>query len=212
MVLGTVALAAALLWAKIAAMLTLGVLAGASFADGEFVGGERYAEFSTIANIFEPHKALFNKGTLLAARGEFEAAVEPLEAALATGSSDDECDIRLNLALSLEQLSADLDRAGRTDDAETRESRARAVTSGASDSCLRDTLTDVADRLAARSDDAEPAEAPDPPQPQPGEEAEPEAPAAVDEIKGRMATGQSEYAGDAELEFGDTDDAVERPW
>jgi hypothetical protein len=90
-----------------AKLLSLGVLAGQ--AAGGFEARDADAVGSAAAglravNVIEPHKAPFAVGDARVLASDFEAARAHFEEALALAGPDDECVIRVNLVLSIEQL------------------------------------------------------------------------------------------------------------
>ena len=202
------------LWIKIASMLLLGSLTSVSWADEEYVGGERYASLATVGNLFEPHKALFNSGTMLAARGQLVDALQPLRDALRLADGQDECVVRLNLSLVLEALGTELDLAQQPDAAQVRRDEARAVLSPAPASCDSPELAEINVRLgqgetpSAEPEPAAEAEAPSAaPAPIP-----PEQQAAVDELTSRMSTGRSELQTEEERTYDRPEGTSDRPW
>ena len=90
-----------------AKLLSLGVLAGQAatgFEARDAVAVGSAAAGLRAANVIEPHKAPFAEGDARVLAGDFEAAKRLFEEALALGGRDDECVIRVNLVLSIEQL------------------------------------------------------------------------------------------------------------
>ncbi|SEJ69555.1 hypothetical protein SAMN04487917_11030 [Arthrobacter sp. yr096] len=99
--------AALIALAVAAKLLSVGVLGGAaaeSFATGQSDGVGRAAAWLGVANVLEPHKALFASGDAHVLGGDFAAAREDFEASLRAGAGDDECKVRVNLVLSIEKL------------------------------------------------------------------------------------------------------------
>ncbi|MDR6987094.1 hypothetical protein J2Y66_001576 [Paenarthrobacter nitroguajacolicus] len=98
---------AVLALAVAAKLLSVGVLGGAAVesytaGDGNSVAGD--AAWLRIANLVEPHKALFASGDAHVLAGDFDAARTDFEAALLAGAGGDECKVRVNLVLSIEKL------------------------------------------------------------------------------------------------------------
>jgi hypothetical protein len=90
-----------------AKLLSLGVLAGqatAGFAAGDEAAVGHAAAGLRAANVIERHKAPFAEGDARVLAGDFEAARQLFEEALALPGPDDECLIRVNLVLSIERL------------------------------------------------------------------------------------------------------------
>lgn len=202
------------LWIKIASMLLLGSLTSVSWADEEYVGGERYATLATVGNLLEPHKALFNSGTMLAARGQLVDALQPLRDALRVSDGQDECDLRLNLSLVLEAVGAELDVAQQSDAARMRRDEARAVLRPAPASCDSPDLAEINVRLGqSETPSAEPESAAetDAPSATPAP-IPPEQQAAVDELTSRMSTGRSELQTEEERTYDRPERTSGRPW
>ncbi|MCU1517632.1 MAG: hypothetical protein JWQ75_2353 [Pseudarthrobacter sp.] len=90
-----------------AKMLSVGVLAGNASRAFEARDPEAVADAAAglrIANFAEPHKAPFAEGDGLFLAGDFAAARQRFEEALALAGQSDECVIRVNLVLSIERL------------------------------------------------------------------------------------------------------------
>ena len=90
-----------------AKLLSLGVLAGQAatgFEARDAVAVASAAAGLRAVNVIEPHKAPFAEGDARVLAGDFEAARQLFEEALAFAGPDDECVIRVNLVLSIEQL------------------------------------------------------------------------------------------------------------
>ena len=90
-----------------AKLLSLGVLAGQAARgfetrDAGVVGSAALG--LRAVNVIEPHKAPFAEGDARVLAGDFEAARTHFEEALTLTGPDDECVIRVNLVLSIEQL------------------------------------------------------------------------------------------------------------
>jgi hypothetical protein len=99
--------AALLALAVSAKLLSVGALGGAaaeSFTTGQGDGVGRAATWLGVANVLEPHKALFASGDAHVLAGDFAAARQDFEASLRAGAGDDECKVRVNLVLSIEKL------------------------------------------------------------------------------------------------------------
>jgi len=198
---------------KVASMLVLALLASGSFADGELVGAERYATLQGVANVFEPHKAHFNRGTAQAAAGELEEARVSLRRALSVTTPDDDCVVRLNLALVLEALADRADLAEPSAGAEVR-AEAQSMVGLAEDECRAGVLAPVEGRMTASAAGAQPGQDPTAP---PADSAVPapvpETPdASMDEVERRMQVGRSEQATEEEGLLDRTKSGVERSW
>lgn len=90
--------------AKLLSLGALGDAAAESYAAGQGSSVEKAAEWLQVANLVEPHKALFASGDAQVLAGDFAAARADFEAALRAGPGDDECKVRVNLVLSIEKL------------------------------------------------------------------------------------------------------------
>ncbi|MCD4849712.1 tetratricopeptide repeat protein [Arthrobacter sp. AK01] len=90
-----------------AKLLSVGALGGAAAEtfsakeQGKLAG---VATWLQIANVVEPHKALFAAGDAHAMAGEFDDARRYFDAALQAGPGVDDCKVRVNLVLSIEKL------------------------------------------------------------------------------------------------------------
>lgn len=101
------ALPALLVLCLAAKLLSVGILAGT--ADRGFAAGDTQAVADAaagldVANFIEPQKAPFAAGDSLVLAGDFAAARQRFEEALSLAVTADACVIRVNLALSIENL------------------------------------------------------------------------------------------------------------
>lgn len=215
-VFGAIAgLAGVVLWLRIAGMLVLATVSTGAWNVGDFPEAERAARPLLIANALEAHKAHFNLGTALAATDDLAGARDELETALHLATGEDECPIRLNLALVLEAQAAA--RSEQQDAASAAElyAEARIVVERADTDCRKRLLAAVAKRLAGAADspaatEEQPA-APEEPA-QPAEAPLPaEAKEGLDEIEARMTAGQGRQQSEEEPR-GSTKSEVSRPW
>ncbi len=90
-----------------AKLLSVGVLAGnaaRAFDAGDSGAVADAAAGLRIANVIEPHKAPFAEGDGLFLAGDFGAARQRFEEALALAPEADGCAVRVNLVLSIERL------------------------------------------------------------------------------------------------------------
>lgn len=90
--------------AKLVSVGLLGGSAAGAFAAGNAADVGSAAAWLKVANLLEPHKAPFASGDAHALGGDFSAARKDFEDALAAGPGNDECKVRINLALSIEKL------------------------------------------------------------------------------------------------------------
>jgi hypothetical protein len=90
--------------AKLLSLAVLGGQAAAGFEsrDAGLVGSA--ASGLRAVNVIESHKAPFAEGDARVLAGDFEAARQQFEEALALAGPEDECVIRVNLVLSIERL------------------------------------------------------------------------------------------------------------
>ena len=207
--------AGASLWLKLASMLALATVSTGAWSVGNVPEAERAARPLLIMNAMEPHKAHFNLGTTLAAGGDLAGAQGELRTALRLTTDEDDCPIRLNLALVLEARAAA--RVEQDDAAAAAElyAEAGAVVGGADRDCRKRSLAAVAKRLtgaqdsppgteqqpAAPEETGKPAEAPLPA----------EAKEGLEEIEARMTAGQGRQQSEDEPR-GSTKSQVSRPW
>jgi hypothetical protein len=216
-----------------AKLLSLGVLTGqatAGFASGDAVAVGSAAAGLRAANIIERHKAPFAEGDARVLAGDFEAARQLFEEALALSGPGDECVIRVNLVLSIERLGdarlAAQDPAG----AGRLFAEGLAVVDGAPPGCLagagpaaRDTkekLDQAEARLRQKSADAEAGESnAAQPEGSKGEspvEADPQRQTQLDELKDSARDSQLERSNGQErgeyLRDGDYGTGPDKPW
>ncbi|MFJ5957126.1 hypothetical protein ACIQC5_14375 [Paenarthrobacter sp. NPDC092416] len=104
------------LWSAVPAVLALAVAVkllsvgplSATATDGFAAGRSsevlQAASSLGVANVVEPHKALFASGDAHVLASDFEAARRDFEASLQLGAGADECKVRVNLVLSIEKL------------------------------------------------------------------------------------------------------------
>ena len=90
--------------AKLLSVGPLGGYAAHAFETSDQDGAARAASWLQVANLFEPHKAYFASGDAHVLAGDFTAARKDFEAALDAGAGQDECQVRVNLVLSVEKL------------------------------------------------------------------------------------------------------------
>ncbi|MFK0001033.1 hypothetical protein [Paenarthrobacter sp. NPDC090522] len=98
------ALAALAVAAKLLSVGALGGAAAEAFAAGNQHGLSDAVGGLLFANVLEPHKALVASGDAHVLAGDFISARSDFTKALQAGPGDDECRIRVNLALSIEKL------------------------------------------------------------------------------------------------------------
>ena len=90
--------------AKIFSLGVLGNSAAEGFKRGDTAAVGSAASALAIANIFEPHKALFAAGDALVLEEDYAGARVRFEEALAAAPESDDCKIRVNLVLTIEAL------------------------------------------------------------------------------------------------------------
>ncbi|BCW48707.1 tetratricopeptide (TPR) repeat protein [Arthrobacter sp. 1088] len=90
--------------AKLLSVGALGGDAAHAFETADQDGAARAASWLHVANLVEPHKAFFASGDAHVLAGDFTAARKDFEAALDAGAGQDECQVRVNLVLSVEKL------------------------------------------------------------------------------------------------------------
>lgn len=95
----------ALLFAvKVVAMLSHDRDGRSQFADAEYVGAADEFSANGSVNWFEPWIAAFDEGAARHADGELEGALERYTAALEDVPAEEECTVRINMALADETL------------------------------------------------------------------------------------------------------------
>jgi hypothetical protein len=184
----------ALVWVKLATMLVFAGVTGSAWNTADYPRAEQFSELLLPVNVIEKHRAHFNLGTARAARGDLTGARAELAQALKLTTSDDECDIRLNLALVLEALGEDEAPDSVQQPGTGFRDQARAVLSGAPVEC-REELSPLEKRMEAplppqdpdKSQVEKPAEESDAPVEEGDiEEQQP----AMNELEARMGQGQ----------------------
>lgn len=88
-------------------LLSVGALGGDAahaFETADQEGAASAASWLHVANLVEPHKAFFASGDAHVLAGDLTAARKDFEAALDAGAGQDECQVRVNLVLSVEKL------------------------------------------------------------------------------------------------------------
>ena len=103
--------------AKIFSLGALGNAAADGFDRGDSAAVASAASGLAIANIFEPHKALFAAGDALVLEHDYAGARGKFAEALAAAPASDACRIRVNLVLTIEALGDSALEAGDSIDA-----------------------------------------------------------------------------------------------
>ena len=75
-----------------------------SYSDGDFATSVSHAEPLLTWNSFEPWVAWFDRGTAVAATGDYNAAIADLELAFQSAPAERKCEVAVNLSLSWESL------------------------------------------------------------------------------------------------------------
>lgn len=217
---GLAALAAltTLLVVKIASMLVLALLVSASWASGDAPAARRFAELQLVANVFEPHKAHFNVGTAAAALGDLPAATDALTEALRLTPSDDECSVRVNLALVYEARADAATEAASSALADEHRLNALATLDAAPPACRSNPFETLRGRLGAAMSagaDAGDSAAPDEgeqPVDAPADPAAEEEDQALRDIREVMDGGRGEQVIDQKKQLSSPPRPVPRPW
>jgi hypothetical protein len=128
----------ALVATKLLTMVALGDAALRAYTAGNVTGTEDAGKRLEFLNLIEPHKAPFARGDARALAGDYDGARAAFEEslALAPPESREACQIRVNLALSLEKLGQAAQNAGHGDQAKTYFDRVQQVVSGAPPGCF----------------------------------------------------------------------------
>lgn len=149
---------------KLIAMTILGALAAAAYARDDFSQAANLSRAQTVLNIIDPWKPHYNTGTALARQGLLDNARSELERALELAAPDQQCPVRVNLALTIEmQGDAVVAASGKTPPAIDLYQQALAVIQGSDQSCFNppppgqpetaDPLTESEQRVKAKLDD-----------------------------------------------------------
>jgi tetratricopeptide (TPR) repeat protein len=131
-------LALALVAAKLLTMVALGDEAVRAYASGNVTGTENAGQRLEFLNLIEPHKAPFVRGDARVLAGDYDGARAAFEEALALAPRDsrESCQIRVNLALSLEKLGQAAQTAGHADVAKQYFDRVQQVVNNAPPGCF----------------------------------------------------------------------------
>ncbi|MDQ0768878.1 hypothetical protein QF031_001627 [Pseudarthrobacter defluvii] len=210
-----------------AKLLSLGILAdraGAGFAAGNAAAVDAAAAGLGLANVVEPHKALFAAGDAAVLAGDYATARSRFDQALGmvSGGSGDACIIRVNLVLATERLGDQRLQAGDPSSAVLIFQEALAAAGQAPEGCLAqgsDTGGPLAaarerlkDKLSAGGQAAGGPPAPGEPSPEPS--ADPLR-GQLDQLQDSARQAERERNGGRERgEYLDGNDAAppERPW
>jgi len=128
----------ALVAAKLLTMVALGDEAVRAYASGNVTGTENAGQRLEFLNLIEPHKAPFVRGDARVLAGDYDGARAAFEEALALAPRDsrESCQIRVNLALSLEKLGQAAQTAGHADVAKQYFDRVQQVVNDAPPGCF----------------------------------------------------------------------------
>ena len=131
-------LALALVATKLLTMVALGDEAVRAYASGNVTGTENAGQRLEFLNLIEPHKAPFARGDARVLAGDYDGARAAFEEALALAPRDsrESCQIRVNLALSLEKLGQAAQTAGQADRAKQYFDRVQQVVNEAPPGCF----------------------------------------------------------------------------
>lgn len=102
------ALVATLFMAKVAWMLAHDSDGRQRYAAGDYSGAADEFGVNRWTNVFEEWVAPFNEGTARLAAGSLDDALDALTTALETVPAEEECTVRINLALTYEALGDEL--------------------------------------------------------------------------------------------------------
>jgi tetratricopeptide (TPR) repeat protein len=131
-------LALALVSAKLLTMVAFGDEAIRAYVSGNVTGTENAGERLEFVNLIEPHKAPFARGDARVLAGDYDGARQAFEEALGLAPRDsrESCQIRVNLALSLEKLGQAAQTAGKADLAKQYFDRVQQVVNDAPPGCF----------------------------------------------------------------------------
>lgn len=216
-------------------MLSVGVLAGnasRAFAAGDPRAVAAAAAGLRVANFTEPHKAPFAEGDGLFLAGDFAAARQRFEEALAVAGQTDECVIRVNLVLSIERLGDAEAKAGDPAAAGRFFAQGLAVVKAAPPGCFNsaqergqdgaeagEKLEQAAERLARKADQAAAGTATPDPAETPGQDGKPSETGGqgqLDQLKESSREAHSERNSGRErdeyLHDDDFEPGTDKPW
>src|SRR5689334_3543514 len=128
----------ALVATKLLTMVALGDEAVRAYSSGNVTATESAADRLGFLNLIEPHKASFARGDARVLAGDFDGARAAFEESLSLAPKDsrESCQIRVNLALSLEKLGQAAHNAGQADQAKQYFDRVQQVVSDAPPGCF----------------------------------------------------------------------------
>ena len=128
----------ALVATKLLTMVALGDEAVHAYSSGNVTGTESAADRLGFLNLIEPHKAPFARGDARVLAGDYDGARAAFEESLTLAPKDsrESCQIRVNLALSLEKLGQAAQNAGRADQAKQYFDRVQQVVGAAPPGCF----------------------------------------------------------------------------
>jgi len=98
------ALVLLLLAGRVGVMLRADAAGRSAYGSGEYADAHDRFDANRSLNVLEPWKAPFNAGAALYRDRELDGAVDAFEAALAAGPGEDECTVRIDLALTHEAI------------------------------------------------------------------------------------------------------------
>ncbi|MDO4773774.1 MAG: hypothetical protein Q4A37_01460 [Candidatus Saccharibacteria bacterium] len=127
---------------KFIAIATFSSLAHANYHHSQFQAAANLLQPLHIANWFEPYKAPFNHGNALFKKSDFHGAEAMYRKALETVPAKHECNVRINLALSLERLGDQAVQDKQLDKAILHYDQVKAVIRDGQDSCGIDIKAD----------------------------------------------------------------------
>lgn len=185
---------------KLVAMTLMGSFATAAYEREDYPQVVNLSRAQTVLNVIDPWKAHYNTGTALAKQGLIDAARPELERALELAAPDQQCPVRVNLALTIEaQGDAIVAASGKTPEAVDLYQQSLAVIQAADESCFTppppgqpetaDPLTESEQRVKAKLEQQENSDSsPDTPQPPSDGATEPQ----VDELEQQLRDAAKE--------------------
>lgn len=218
-------LAALLFCGKVLSMYALAHQAIASHANGDPGGTIDAGRGQEFLNWFEPWKAPYNLGVGLAEAGDLEGARAKFEEALTLVSGLEQCAVRVNLAIVLERIGDEAQRAGDRAAASRAWQEALTVMDEAPAECgspeaddaspdpdrsMEESMDEQEQRLQEKLEDNAQPDQPD--EPDQGEQDTPDGD-KLDEIKEQLEQGQQERDERDERNEGDGGGwGTDRPW
>lgn len=207
-------LIAAAIWVKLGTLVVFSGMSGIAWGDENYRDSAKYTSLLLTGNVIEEHKAHYNFGTAEAAQGSYGDARQSLRTALRLSPEADECIIRLNLGLVLEQLAAEAGESEAPPEDQRFVTEAAIVVEDAAPECQQGKLAQLNGRLMAAladevadGDDAKENTDADSGDTGPAEDSD-----AAAELREQMTQGKAEQSEETSDGKRKNRDPVARPW